>query len=368
MHVLFDGRMINNTGIGRIVQNFSKFLFSTKDIAVTFLLNDVYNTSCFDNPNVKFKKLDVAIPIYSLSEQLLLPFEISKLKPDLIHFPHFNLPILESHPFIVTINDLIYYLFPEACPSKLKHFCARYMISRATQKAKKIITISQYSKYDLLRHLKISEKKITVIYPGVDNDIYHPVEDEKMLEKCRSKYGINKKFIFYTGNHEPRKNLIPLIKAFSQLKNIDDYQLVIGGKIDPRRKDLYKFSEELVLKNNLIFTNFIDENDLVLLYNMAEAFVFPSLYEGFGLPPLEAMACGTPVICSNTSSLPEVVGDAALLFNPTDTQEIKQTIEDVLENNDLRNNLIEKGKNRASSFKWSEAVKNFIQLYKENQI
>jgi glycosyltransferase involved in cell wall biosynthesis len=363
MHILFDGRMIHNTGVGRIVQNLISFFPQVSDISLTIIVNDEDGIIQPSNKNITIRRLKGRVPIYSISEQFILPIEISNLNPDLIHFPNFNLPILERHPFITTINDLVYYLFPDACRSKFKHLCAKYMISQAVKRAKKIITISHHSKKDLLRCFDIPEERVAVIYPGVDTSFFYPVKDQDSFQRCKEKYGIIKKFIFYTGNHEPRKNLLRLIKAYSLIKNSDEYQLVIGGKTDPRETSLYKYAEGLDNKNNIIFTNFIEERELALFYNMAEAFVFPSLYEGFGLPPLEAMACGTPVICSHATSLPEVANDAALLFDPLDEHQIKEALEEGLFNNKLRSSLIEKGKKRAEEFKWSNTVKELLQLY-----
>ncbi|MBI1911576.1 MAG: glycosyltransferase family 4 protein [Deltaproteobacteria bacterium] len=364
MKIALDARMITYTGIGRYIQNLIANLpVIAKDHQFSILLNNE-EIDLKDLRNISYNKLTRNIPVYSIGEQIRLPVAMNGSKPDLLHYPSFNIPVVNLKPVVTTIHDLIYYVMPEACPNKIAHYYARFMLNMAAKRSDSIITVSIYTKNDIVKHLGVSPDKIKVIYHGVD-EIYRPVKDAKTLEAVRKRYGIDGDYIFYAGNHQPRKNLRRLIEAFSILKNRKDCRLVLTGKIDPRRAELYNSVKELGLDGRVLFIGPVPEEELPALYSMARMFVFPSLYEGFGLPPLEAMACGTPVITSNTTSLPEVVGNAGITIDPLNTKELAESMESILSSSSLRQELKEKGLKRAAEFSWERTARETLKVYEE---
>jgi glycosyltransferase involved in cell wall biosynthesis len=362
MHIVIDGRMVSNTGIGRWLQNIVSHLIRLgSPHRFTVLVNR-------DSEHVRrfagcTRRLAFSAPIYSLREQVLLPLEAARCRPDLVHYPNFNFPLAATTPCVVTLCDLIYYLFPQACPSWLAHQYARRMIQWSANRARKLVTISEYSKQDLIRWLGVREEKVVVAYPAVDLDLYRPDHDPEAIEAVRQKLGIDRPYLFYTGNHEPRKNVHRLVQAFREMKGRDDFQLVVGGLIDPRRKPLYDGAAELVERRQVIFSGQIPEAELPLVYAGASLFVFPSSYEGFGLPPLEAMASGVPVITSSASSLPEVVGEAAIQVSAESVEEIRWAMERVLGDRDLWRELRQKGLARARTFSWEAGARQVLAAY-----
>jgi len=364
MNIVVDGRMVSNTGIGRLVENIVAHVCRMNSgHTITVLVNGA--SERVRQFPVTARRLRFSVPLYSLREQVLLPWEVARFRPDLVHYPHFNLPLFGPAPFVLTLCDLIYYLFPRACPSWIAHRYARAMIRAAVGKARKVITISEYSKRDLIRHLDVAPKKVAVVYPAVNLEMYRPDMPAGAADALRRKLGIERPYLFYTGNHEPRKNLARLIQAFRDLRGRRRYQLVLGGRLDPRRQALYDEAGDLVAGGEVIFCGEIREADLPLLYAGAALFVFPSEYEGFGLPPLEAMACGAPVICSSATSLPEVVGDAAVLVAPDSTDQLRRALEQVLDSPGLRAELREKGLGRARSFSWEAAARQVLDVYED---
>jgi alpha-1,3-rhamnosyl/mannosyltransferase len=353
--------MVSNTGIGRWLQNMVRHVMAiSSGHEITVLVNRARGVRSFGIP---VRELASDIPIYSIREQIILPLEIRKQRPDLVHYPNFNVPLMSSTASVVTLCDIIYYLFPKACPSRIGHEYARHMIATATRRAKKIVTISEHSKRDLVDHLKIAEDKVAVIYPGIDREAFRPDQPPEAIDTAKKKHGIERPYIFYTGNHEPRKNLRRLVEAYRRFSLKSDFQLVLGGRIDPRRQDFYREISDLVEARNVILAGEISESDLPLLYAGAQAFVFPSTYEGFGLPPLEAMSAGVPVACSSATSLPEVVGDAAILFAPESTDEMLSAMERILTDRSLAAELRRKGLEQANRFSWPAAAQQLIQVY-----
>jgi alpha-1,3-rhamnosyl/mannosyltransferase len=363
MHILIDGRMISNTGIGRWLQNVVGHLARIKcDHKITVLVNrDSEQVRSFCLPT---SLLQYSAPIYSIREQIVLPLLLGNEHPDVVHFPNFNVPLVERAPLVLTLCDLIYYIYPQACPSWIGHQYARFMIRAAARKARRIITLSEHSKRDLILHLGCQQEKICVVYPAIDSEVFCP-QDSASVEAVKRRFGIQRPYLFYTGNHEPRKNLDRLVHAFRRLPNRRNFQLILGGRIGLRRQEFYDSIADLVASGEVVLTGEILESDLPALYAGAELFVFPSEYEGFGLPPLEAMATGVPVACSGATSLPEVVGDAAVLFDPGSTGEITAAMNRVLSSKQLGSELREKGFARVRQFSWSMAAQQIMGIYEQ---
>jgi glycosyltransferase involved in cell wall biosynthesis len=284
--------------------------------------------------------------------------------------------------------DLSFLRFPKFF-SFSKRIWHQFMLpKRQAQKAGIIVAISESTKQDLVSFYKIDPNKIKVIYPGIDNK-FRVISDKTKLIEIKDKYRLSDDFILYFGTIEPRKNILGLIKAFEEIKKekfgkildvnwqgfegvvrgqkdkIFDFsklKLVIAGTKGWLCKEVFEQVKNSNLKDDIIFTGFVSEEDKVYLYNLAKVFVYPSFFEGFGLPPLEAMACGVPTVASNKSSLPEVVGNAAIMINPQNLNEISWAKKEILENQELSDYLIRTGLKRAKQFDWDNTAKEILKL------
>jgi len=321
----------------------------------------------------KNQEVIIASPVSSASwarilwEQFVLPFELKTSDVDIMHFPDYALPVFfDTKPWIITVHDLAFKLFPETF-SRGKLATKLALIGPSLSKAAKIIAVSENTKKDLMDIYNVSSSRIEVIYNGVNLEIYKPLDTETVKEELGAKFNLKPGYILYVGTLEPRKNIVNVVKAFKELK--DHYhipqQLVIGGSKGWLYQEIFRSVNEYGLAGEVVFTGYVPEGDLPLLYNGAGVFVYPSLYEGFGLPPLEAMACGTPVVTSNVSSLPEVVGDAGLLVEPRDSLALADAIHRVLNNPELAAELSAKGVGRARLFTWEEAARKTLTVYEE---
>ena len=352
--------MIDNTGIGRYLRNLLVHLARLDDRNEYIVFINPANSRVVTQANFQFVPLTLATPLYSLREQYWLPFAMRRWALDFCHYPNFALPLLRTCPYLVTIHDLIYYLYPEQCPSKAAHYYARFMLRYAAKHARAIITDSEHSKRDLMKYFQLAERKIQVIFPAADLGAVPGPPSATVL----SSYGITQPYIFYVGKHHPYKNITTLLHAYATHPEIyHHFQLVIAGQQDTRRQSLYREAETLDPGNRILFTDFVAEAELFDLYRGASLFVFPSLYEGFGLPPLEAMACGVPVITSNAASLPEVVGAAAIQVDPLNVRAFADAMRNVLTDTTLWHTLQQKGLKRAQQFSWATAARQLLHIY-----
>ena len=311
------------------------------------------------------------VPIYQKQRILWTNFSLPPLlKANQIQLYHgvcnFELPLRKVCPSVVTLHDLVPLFFPRLVPKKhLVLFKA--LIRWVIQIADKIITISHASKNDILARFGIPEEKVQVVYLAHEPR-YGPIPDSQKIQSVLEKYGLNGRYLLFTGVLEPKKNLDRLVEAFYLLKARSkawkELKLVLVGGKGWGYENLSRRIERRGLQKEVIFAGYVPEEDLPYLYNGAELFVFPSIYEGFGLPVLEAMACGVPVVTSRSSSLPEIVGDAGKLVNPWEARDIAQGIEEVLTEPGLKRSLIEKGLNRARGFSWLRTAAETLAVYR----
>ena len=366
MRIGIDCRMYssNFTGIGRYVYELVKNLREIDGENEYVLFFNDPEFAKFNDDSGRFKKVLVNAKHYSFAEQIKFLRMIIKEKIDVMHFTHFNAPVLYGCPTVVTIHDLTLHFFPGKKMNNLFYKLAyKFCIKTAVLKARKVIAVSKNTKVDIKNILKIDEKKVEVIYEGV-NDSFKPVNDKILLGEVLKKYGIEKEYLIYTGVWREHKNILGLIEAFSKLKS--DVVLVITGKEDKFYSgEIYKLIDKLGMKNRVIFTGLVSEEELVLLMGGAKVFVFPSFYEGFGLPPLEAMQCEVPVVSSVTSSMKEICFDAAEFFNPHDTDEMAKKMELVINDENVRKKLIENGKKRVKEFSWEKMAGETLEVYKK---
>ena len=294
-----------------------------------------------------------------------LPLLAARQGMQVVHIPNTMPLVIRRRPAIVTIFDLTEYALPERVYGRRRHAYRRLANRLAARRANTIITTSANTRADLLRYLDVPSAKIRVIYPGLDHDRFRPLAlSPGRRARLNQTYGLTDRFLLYVGKIQPRKNLGRLLQAFGQLRRTyGDLHLVLAGRRGWMHTDIDRAVERLDLAGAVHFTGFVADADLPALYNLAEMLVFPSLYEGFGFPVLEAMACGTPVVTSATSSLGEVAGDAAHCVNPSEAGEIAAAIETVLRDRDGREALVQKGFGRAREFTWQRCATETLACY-----
>ncbi len=293
-------------------------------------------------------------------EQVVQPGAARRAHVDLLHEPAFVGPVVGGPPFVVTVHDLSFLLYPRAF-RPFNRIYLRLVTNLSVQKAKRVIAVSENTKQDLVRTCHLSPNKIDVIYNGLD-ECFQPLPKEQ-VEQFRARRGLPERFILFVGTLEPRKNVLRLIEAYAQLPKDRPPLLLVGGK-GWLYDEVFALVADRALTDEVRFVGYVPAEDLPWWYNAAEVFVYPSLYEGFGLPPLEAMACGTPVITSDASSLPEVVGQAALRVDPNDTGMLAQAMERALTDRELYEQLRTAGLVRARGFAWAKTVRHTAQSYR----
>jgi len=297
-------------------------------------------------------------------ERLTERFELPRVewfaRFDVFFAPNFVPPPTHARRLVVTVHDLAFRLYPQTAPQSTRWWLSR--IDRTLQQASRIIAVSEATKRDLLELYGIEADRVTAIPHGVDGHVFHPSPPEE-VERVRRRFGIAGPYLLSLGGIEPRKNLPDLVKAFAQLDADCRPTLVLaGGSVEwnPQGRDALQVAlGELPrqVAERVVLTGYVEEQDKVALLSGAEALVYPSLYEGFGLPVLEAMACGTPVVTSDLSALPEVAGDAALLIDPSDPSAIASAVERVLRDDDLRHDLRSRGMSRAAGYTWEATAR-----------
>jgi glycosyltransferase involved in cell wall biosynthesis len=302
------------------------------------------------------------MPFPRLWTHLRLSWEMARRPPDLLFVPAHVLPVIHPRRSVVTVHDLGYLYYPEA-----HRLLDRVYLDLSTRynarAAAHLIADSSATKRDLIERYGTDSDRITVIYPGYDAANLQPVRDKEAIESIKAKYDIFSDYILFVGTLQPRKNLPRLIRAFSNLQPLtSNLQLVIAGKKGWLYEGIFRQVEELGLTGNVVFTGYVTQEDLPALLSGARLFVFPSLYEGFGLPVLEAMACGTPVVCSNAASLPEVAGGAALLVDPLDVEGLAAALERVLGDEELRARLTQRGFEQARRFSWEKCARETLKV------
>ncbi|MCD7964843.1 MAG: glycosyltransferase family 4 protein [Clostridiaceae bacterium] len=304
--------------------------------------------------------------IYNHIERLI-PFPYClffRQTADVTQFFNYTIPFGVKGKRITIVHDMAYKAFPDTVAQKTRRWLDGHL-EQYCRRADIIITVSEFSKNEIIKHLGIPSEKIQVIYNGVDLDQYHEINNIQQIETVKQKYGITGEYLLYLGTLEPRKNLEGLLTAYMHLKNEQENtpKLVIAGKRGWLYDSIFEKVKEYGLQKNVIFPGYIAADDAPTLLSGAFLFIFPSLYEGFGIPPLEAMACGTPVITSNCSSLPEVVGEAAVLIDPLDIQSIKNSMRELINHPEMRQTLGEKGKMRAKQFSWRASAEKLLYIY-----
>jgi len=352
------------TGISRMLTEFL-YSVSLKNTGHKFILLGNQNTYLeheFLNKEM-FQKIFVPERITLLWDQIKLKKMLNEYKIDVFFSPYYKIPLFTKTKTILSIFDVTYLLVEPYNTYFKNKLYKKNFIKLASKKAKKIITCSNYTKNDLLKILNLCDEKIEVVYLGVIPE-FKTIHEKNKIELTKKRYAIYKKYILYVGNFEPHKNVKKLIDAYNLLPEIlkQEYVLALCGG-EPNRLKISREQLGLSHLQSIIYTGRILDEDLPALYSGAELFVFPSLYEGFGLPPLEAMACGCPVVSSNASSVPEVLGDSALFFNPYGVEEMSLAIRQMLEDENLRNRFRQKGWERAKLFTTEKMTNKLLDIF-----
>lgn len=384
MRIGIDVRVLSRgtvTGVEEYTLNLlSALLFSDKSNNY-FLFYNAYNKvnlnfDWLSLSNVNLKQFQIPNRFFFISARYLKFPKIDKLLSgiDVYFNPHFfAAPVSKKCSKITTFHDLSFERHPEFFSFKKRNW-HEFLIKpkKEAKEAKFIIAVSESTKQDLVDIYGINSEKIKVIYPGISlsSDKFKTSDYRTNLERVKKKYKLPGRFILYFGTIEPRKNIKGLIEAFENLNssysNKNGYKLVIAGSKGWLYKDIIKKARDSKFCKDIFFTGYVQQEDKPYLYSLSDLFVYPSFFEGFGFPPLEAMACGVPTITSNNSSLPEVVGDGALMINAYNVDEMTWSIKEVLENNSLRKKMIKKGFQRVGRFSWDKCADKINKLLISN--
>ena len=379
LRILLDARHVRDFGFGTYIRNVLRG-FAALNAPHHFLLVAHKSESHeFDGLPANFERIFYERNDNDPFDQIAFPLFVRSLKPDLTHIPLNAVPVLLPKPFVVTVHDLATIVFDS--PTGWRHELRRFQARRGMMRAETVIAVSEATKYDVVHLLGIPPERVQRIYGAADPRYTHHVpgpgaraagpeawahERRRILER----YQVNYPFLLYAGTIRPQKNIPRLVEAFSLLKgelqndpHWKELRLIIIGDEISRYPAVRQAVIQSRVEQHVRFLGFVPLDTLRVFYEAAESFVFPSLYEGFGLPPLEAMASGTPVICSSSTSLPEVVGNAAMIVSPDNVFDIARGMKEVLLDRALRAELVRRGSERCRHFRWEDTAREVLSLY-----
>ena len=369
MRIGIDARFYSEAGVGRYIKNLLYYLQKLDEKNEYFILLRKKDFEAINFKKKNFTKVLADIGWYGIAEQIELPNILYSLNLDLTHFPHFNIPVFYRGKFVVTIHDLIHQKFKmkratthDPFTYAIKHHAYNFALKTALKKSQKVITVSDYVEHELVHDWNVPASKVVVTKEGVEERLFAIAEksSKKDMDHVLKKYGIKPPFLFYVGNAHPHKNVEGLIKTFLKLRKSYQYlQLVLAGN----HHYFWQRIKEEYRQKDIIYTGFISDEEMVALYKSCKTYVVPSFEEGFGIPLLEAMACGSPVASSNRASLPEVGGDAAIYFDPFSVDDMALKISTILNSQVIQKELIEKGRIRVGKFSWERMVRETLDIY-----
>ena len=373
IHVVIDARRVQDFGIGTYIRSLVHALSAIDHSNQYTLVSAAADVRTLAGLPANFKCVVYNRTDNEYLDHLAFPLFLKRLSPDLVHIPLNRVPLLMIRPYVVTIHDMANLLYGES-RSPLRMQMRRYRFRRGLQRAERVIAVSEATKRDVEQMLGIPSERIRRVYNALDPGflVDRSQSEAAVKQRIMERYQINYPFLLYAGNIRRHKNVPRMVEAFAVVRErlaahpvYKDIRLIIIGDTISQypavRQTVIKSRVEHVVR----FLGFVPFETLRCFYETAAAFVFPSRYEGFGLPPLEAMACGTPVVTSSVSSLPEVVGDAAVLVNPENVFDIARGIENVLTDEALRATLISRGREQTKRFSWEPTARQVLQIYEE---
>jgi glycosyltransferase involved in cell wall biosynthesis len=365
MRVGIDARLVyySQAGIGQYILHLVNGLAKVDQGNEYVLLQSRKDeTTILEQPN--FRRVSLWTPSHHRLERYAMNVELVRHGLDVLHSPDFIPPHRPSCKSVITVHDLAFLLYPHFLTKE----SARYYghIDQAVRWTDQIIAVSESTKRDTMQHLGVPEDKITVVYEAA-NPVFRQIDRDKAQAYVRERHGVDGPFVLFVSTIEPRKNVPTLLRAMWQLQECykEDVRLILAGGKGWLFEDAFALVDELKMDGRVHFAGRVSSEDLLHLYNAAEMLAHPAFYEGFGLPPLEAMACGLPVIVSNVASLPEVVGDAGLLVDPHDVDELTVGMWRVLNDSELRQDMQVKGLRQAGRFSWERAARETLAIYKQ---
>ncbi len=344
-------------GVKQYIESITSALLSVDKTNEYYIFHNNYTNKFHTAENIILESQNKLIWDY-----YLLPKAIKKYNLDILILPKNILPFFINTKSVIVVHDLAYFMPELNAYPLIDTIYMKVMIKSSLKRTDRIISVSSNTKRDIIKITGTDEAKIKVVYEAADSK-YRQITDKSKLNEIKDKYKLSDQYIFYSGSLSPRKNMIRLLTAYDEIKNKIPHKLVLtGGKSWD-----YEMVQELINKlgDSVIKLGHVPDKDMPFIYNLADLFVYPSLYEGFGLPPLEAMACGCPVIASKSSSIPEVVGNAAMLIDPYDTDDLAETMYKVLTNDGLREELIKRGLYRAKQFSWEKCARECLNVLEE---
>jgi glycosyltransferase involved in cell wall biosynthesis len=371
--VAIDIRRMTEFGVGTYIRNVVRTLARLDRESDYFLIGSPAKVAECGALPPNFHSAELVEADDTLKGSLEFRAIVKRFSCDLVHIPHlFWVPRGLSCPYILTVHDLLEHMYGSRNASSMRRSLHFYLTRRVLRRAARVIAVSQFTKSEIEKLLAIPDARIEVVYNAIDERFLHGHASESDRELIAQRYLVNYPFILYAGAIRPHKNVVRIIEAFSALKSelqkeqkFPDLKLIIIGDDLSSHPRLRRTVVRSGVQNDVRFMGFVPIEVLRIFYDVAKIFVFPSLYEGFGLPPLEAMAHGTPVVTSNTSSLPEVGGNAALLVNPENVFEIRRGLQRVLLDPVLREQMKQRGYDQAQRFSWTNSVSRILEIYRE---
>jgi len=371
MRVAIDTRRISDFGVGTYIRNVVRTLGRLDQQNRYLLIGPADRRPEFGDLPANFESIDYPYADNSARHFYEYQALIRRTECDLVHIPHlFFSPQYIPCRYVVTVHDLLDHLYPAENDSSFQRTLRFYLTRRVLRRARRVLAVSNSTKNDVTRLFQVPADKVDVVYNAIDErfKMGHATDAERQM--IAERYQVNYPFLLYAGSVKPHKNLLRVIEAFSALKGelekerkFPDLKLIIIGDELSQHPDLRRTVIKSGMTNDVRFLGFVPIDVLRIFYDAAKIFVFPSLYEGFGLPPLEAMSHGTPVVTSNTSSVPEVVGNAAVLVNPENVFDIMHALHRVLLDQPLRERLKQRGYEQAQRFSWDLSVQRILQIY-----
>ncbi len=377
MKVAIDIRRMTEFGVGTYIRNVVRTLARLDHDSQYYLIGSPAKVEECGPLPANFHTVELAGRDNTIKGNLEFRAIVRRLQCDLVHIPHlFWIPKGLGCPYVLTVHDLLEHMYGSRNASSFRRSLHFYLTRRVLQKAARVIAVSQFTKSEIEKLLAIPNKRIEVVYNAIDERFLHGHANDADREMIAQRYLVNYPFILYAGAIRPHKNVVRIIEAFSALKSellkqtqvenqFHDLKLIIIGDDLSGHPRVRRTVVRSGVQNDVRFLGFVPIDVLRIFYDVAKIFVFPSLYEGFGLPPLEAMAHGTPVVTSNSSSLPEVAGNAAVLVNPENVFEIRKGLQRVLLDPSLRARMKELGYKQSQRFSWTSSVSRILEIYRE---